>query len=319
MASGQQHLGVDKAVLDSARGPDGKLYFVPSGVFYFTMLVNRTVIDKAGMQMPPDNWSWDDFAKFVQELQPKLAKGVHATGNMGNEFDAFTNWVQGRGEALFKKDGSIGVSKQTIVDYFNFWERLRNGGDTELIDQTAEIPNTLIDQTLLAKGDLVFDRTASQSARRASEGAERGPSQRRAGAAYLSARSRRAGQRYRLKRLRDRRQLQRQRQPDCRCLVQLLPREPKAAQIYSSDNGVVSVDRFRQEQGNDKQASEGLRELVQLFAKVAPTAKAAYSPSGGYKAMLQALQDSYQSVAFGKASPDSAASAMLAEVKRLMR
>ena len=94
---------------------------------------------------------------------------------------------------------------------------------------------------------------------------------------------------------------------------------PEAARIYASDNGVVSVDRFRQEQGNDKQASEGLRELVQLFAKVAPSAKAAYFPSGGYKAMLQALQDSYQSVAFGKTSAENAASAMLAEVKRLMR
>ena len=122
--------GVDKAVLDSARGPDGKLYFIPSGVFYFTLLVNQTDIENAGMQMPPDSWTWDDFAKFVQELQPKLTKGAHATGNMGNEFDAFTNWVQGRGEVLFKKDGSIGVSKQTIVDYFNFWERLRKAGDT---------------------------------------------------------------------------------------------------------------------------------------------------------------------------------------------
>jgi multiple sugar transport system substrate-binding protein len=311
--------GVDKAVMDSARGPDGKLYFIPSGVFYFTMLVNRTDIETAGMKLPQDDWTWDDFAKFVQELQPKLPKGVHATGNMGNEFDAFTNWVQGRGEVLFRKDGSIGVSKQTIVDYFTFWEKLRKAGDTEPIDQTAEIPNTLIDQTLLAKGELVFDARPSNQLDAhqkvlstahpgqelvlhtyplgpAGQGNDIGSNGFAIGANCNANDTRIAA-----------------------AWSNFFLENPKAAEIYASDNGVVSVDKYRQEQGNSPQASEGLRELVALFAKVAPTAKSAFFPSGGYKAMLQSLQDSYQSVAFGKASADAAAGNMLAEVKRLMR
>ena len=284
--------GVDKAVLDSARGPDGKLYFIPSGVFYFALLINKTDIENAGMQMPPDSWTSNDFAKFALELQSKLPKDVHATGNMGNAFDAFTNWVQGHGEVLFKNDGSIGVSKQTIVDFFTFWEKLRKAGATESIDQTAEIPSTLIDQTLLARGDLVLDaRPANQldahqkvlSAAHpgqqlvlhtyplgpAGQGNDIGSNGFAIGANCSAADTRIAA-----------------------AWSNFFLEDARAAKIYGSDNGVVSVAKYRQEQGNDQQASEGLRQLVQLFGTVAPTAKAAYFPSGGYKAMTQALQDS---------------------------
>jgi multiple sugar transport system substrate-binding protein len=311
--------GVDKAVLDSARGADGNLYFIPSGVFYFTVLMNKTEIEKAGMQLPPDNWTWDDLAKFAKELQPKLPEGMHATGNMANEFDAFTNWVQGHGEVMFKPDGSIGVSKQTIVDYFNYWEDLRKAGITEPIDQTAEIQNTLIDQTLLAKGQLAMDvRPANQldahqkvlSAAQPGEqlvlhvyplgpagsGNDIGSNGFAIGANCSDSDTKIAA-----------------------AWSNFFLENPEAASIYASDNGVVSVDKFRAEQGSNPKASEGTRQLVQLFDKVAPTAKAAYYPAGGYQAMLQSLQDSYQSVAFGKATADAAADAMLSQVKRLMR
>jgi multiple sugar transport system substrate-binding protein len=311
--------GVDKAVLDSARGADGNLYIIPSGVFYFTVLMNKTEIEKAGMQLPPDNWTWDDLASYAKELQPKLPKGMHATGNMANEFDAFTNWVQGHGEVMFKPDGSIGVSKQTIVDYFNYWEDLRKTGITEPIDQTAEIQNTLIDQTLLAKGQLAMDvRPANQldahqkvlSAAKPGEqlvlhvyplgpagsGNDIGSNGFSIGANCSDNDTKIAA-----------------------AWSNFFLEDPQAASIYASDNGVVSVDKFRAEQGTNPKATEGTRQLVQLFDKVAPTAKAAYYPAGGYKAMLQSLQDSYQSVAFGKATSDQAADAMLAQIKRLMR
>ena len=85
--------GVAPAVVDSGRGPDGKLYFIPSGVFYFTVLMNKTEIEKAGLQLPDDNWTWDDYASFARKLAAKLPSGTYATGNFGEAFDAFTNWV----------------------------------------------------------------------------------------------------------------------------------------------------------------------------------------------------------------------------------
>jgi multiple sugar transport system substrate-binding protein len=311
--------GVDPAVLDSARGPDGKLYFIPSGVFYFTLLMNKTDIEKAGMQLPPSTWTWDDYATYVKQLQSKLPAGVHASGNLGNEFDGFTNWVQGHGETLFKPDGSIGVSTKTIADYFNYWEALRKAGITEPIDQTAEIQNTLIDQTLLAKGTTAIDgRPANQldahqkvlSAAHpgqqlvlhtyplgpSGQGNDIGSNGFAIGANCSDDNTKIAA-----------------------AWSNFFLENPDAASIYASDNGVVSVDKFREAQGSGPKATEGQRQLVKVFTEVAPTAKAAFFPSGGYQAMNQALQHSYQSVAFGKASADAAANAMLEEVKRVMQ
>jgi len=308
--------GVAPAVVDSGRGPDGKLYFIPSGVFYFTVLMNKTEIEKAGLQLPDDNWTWDDYASFARKLAAKLPSGTYATGNFGEAFDAFTNWVQGRGEVLFKPDGTIGVSIATIVDYFKYWEALRKDGITQPADKMAEIANNIIDDTLLAKGRIVMDaRPANQldahqkvlnNAMPGQElvlhtyplgpkgtGNDIGSNGFAIGASCDAASTRIAA-----------------------AWSNFFLQDAQAAAIYLSDNGVVTVDKFRQDQGSNPKATPGQRQLISLYDRVAPTAKAAYFRARGYAAMQQSLTSAYQSVAFGRSLPEDAADALLRQVAR---
>ena len=165
--------GVDPAVLDSARGPDGKLYFIPSGVFYFTLLMNKTDIEKAGMQLPPSTWTWDDYATYVKQLQSKLPAGVHASGNLGNEFDGFTEGVQ----AMAKRCSSptartLGRAPKPIAGLLTYWEALRKAGITWSRDgRDPEHPDR--PDAARRKGIGRLMAPTCQSARRSPEGVER--------------------------------------------------------------------------------------------------------------------------------------------------
>ncbi|TCL66432.1 extracellular solute-binding protein [Rhizobium sp. BK251] len=311
--------GVEKTVLDTGRGPDGKLYFIPSGVFYFTLLMNKTQIEAAGLKVPPADWTWDDYAKFVADLSAKLPQGTYATGNLGQAMDGFTNFVQGSGEVLFKPDGTIGVSKDTIARYFTYWESLRKAGDTEPADMMSEIPDNIIDDTLLANGRIAVDaRPANQLDAHQKQLAAAKPGEELVLHPYprgsagpgddIGANGFAIGANC---------------NDDSAKLVaawsNFFLQNEQAADIYLSDNGVVTVDRFREKQLKNPNATAGQRQLIEVYNQVAPQARAAFFPAGGYAAVVEALTTAYESVAFGRATPDDAATAMLDQIGRLIR
>jgi multiple sugar transport system substrate-binding protein len=311
--------GVDPTVIDSGRGPDGNLYFIPHGVFYFVMLMNQTAIEAAGMSIPPDNWTWDDYAAFVRELAGKLPEGTYAAGNLGFAMDGFTNFVQGRGESLFNADGTIGVSEQTIVDYFTFWDALRQEGVTEPADVMSEIPDNIIDDTLLANGRILVDaRPANQldSHQKILDVAKPGetfvlhryPVGPAGPGDDIGSNGLAMGANC------DENQV-----AIAAAWANFFLQDEQAADIYRSDNGVVTVDSFREKQLANPEATPGQRQLIEVFNEVAPEARSAFFPAGGYAAVLEALTPAYESVAFERATPEEAAAAMLDQVERLMR
>ena len=311
--------GVAKSVIDSARGPDGKLYFIPSGVFYFVLFMNKTEIEKAGLQLPPNDWTWDDYAKFVTDLSKKLPEGTYASGDLGNLPDAFTNWVQSHGEHLFDSEGAFAVPKQTIVDYFNFWEDLRKAGVTEPADKMAEIPDNIIDDTLLAKGQVAIDgRPANQLDAHNRVLSKAAPGEELVIHTYPVG-PQGAGDDIGTNGFAIGASCDENGTKIAAAWSNFFLENEQAADIYLSDNGVVSVDKFQEKQGNDTKLTEGQRQLVKIFQVVAPRAKAAYYPSGGYQALNQALMSNYESVAFGKVTPDEGADAMIKQIKSLMR
>ena len=50
--------GIPKNVLDTGRGPDGRLYMIPYGAAYDGVMYNRTLSKKAGLPDPPADFTW---------------------------------------------------------------------------------------------------------------------------------------------------------------------------------------------------------------------------------------------------------------------
>jgi multiple sugar transport system substrate-binding protein len=113
--------GIPTPVLDSSRGADGNLYMIPSGVFYFALMINEQMAEAAetegGVKPLQYPYSWDDFADYLKAVKPYLPEGTVPARNLGSQQDAFVVWVQDHGEKLF--DGSkIAFSKDTATEWF---------------------------------------------------------------------------------------------------------------------------------------------------------------------------------------------------------
>ena len=167
--------GIAQPVLDSGRGDDGKLYMIPSGVFYFALMYNKSMMEDAGVAAPSPTWTWSDFAKFVMAAKPKLPDGVNATHNMGRETDAFVTWVQTQGYKVW--DGrKLGFPEKVTTDWFKYWEDLRKGGFTDSPEEAVSDNGSLIEESNIANGRTFITNRPPNRLDFASEGSRGGAS-----------------------------------------------------------------------------------------------------------------------------------------------
>ncbi|WP_458112772.1 extracellular solute-binding protein [Arthrobacter sp. R1-13] len=108
---------------------DGKLYGLATGVTTIGMVVNKTITDQAGVTIPDDKtWSWEDYAKFASDVTRKTGGKVYGAG-----YDVATETgpillARQRGEDFYTKDNKLGVSEETIRDWFQYSVDLRKAG-----------------------------------------------------------------------------------------------------------------------------------------------------------------------------------------------
>jgi multiple sugar transport system substrate-binding protein len=108
---------------------DGKLYGLATGVTTIGMVVNKTITDQAGVTIPDDKtWSWEDYARFASEVTQKTGGKVYGAG-----YDVATETgpillARQRGEDFYTKDNKLGVSEETIRDWFQYSVDLRKAG-----------------------------------------------------------------------------------------------------------------------------------------------------------------------------------------------
>jgi multiple sugar transport system substrate-binding protein len=106
--------------------------------------------------------------------------------------------------------------------------------------------------------------------------------------------------------------------PTAAAWINFFTQDPRAAAIYESDNGVVAVDKFQEEQANGPNTSRGQREQILLYQTVASYAKPVSWPPGGYGAVTEALGRAYDAVAFETLSSEDAAAQFASDMEDLL-
>lgn len=146
---------IPKNVLDTGRGTDGKLYEIPYGAAYDSIMVNQTLAKKAGVGLPAADYTWTDFAAYLKKAQPKLPQGDKAMNLGGGLPNNFIEYVRAQGQDLFKGN-KVAFPEQTLVDFWTMWETLRKGGVTTTAQaKAAEAPQT--EQSFIAQGKVMAD------------------------------------------------------------------------------------------------------------------------------------------------------------------
>ncbi len=142
-------------VLDTGRGTDGKLYEIPYGAAYDSIMINTTLAEQAGVGLPSSGYTWDDFLGYVEKAQSKLPSGVKAANLGGGLPNYFIEYVRAQGQELFK-DNKAAFSAETLVDFWTKWEQLRKAGaTTSAQDKAAEA--TQVEQSFIATGKVLLD------------------------------------------------------------------------------------------------------------------------------------------------------------------
>jgi multiple sugar transport system substrate-binding protein len=115
----------DKAML-TAGTVDGKLYGVGAGGTMVGVIYDQTILEKAGMTVPADGFTWGSFSDFVIALQPKLPKKVWAC--IGNNYNAFEVYGRQLVDELWTADGKIAFTKDIVLDWFAYWDKINKAG-----------------------------------------------------------------------------------------------------------------------------------------------------------------------------------------------
>jgi multiple sugar transport system substrate-binding protein len=147
---------IPDSVLDTGRGTDGRLYFLPYGAAYDAVGVNVTLAEQAGVGLPEDGYTWDDYTEWLTEAAVSLPEGTRAVDSNGGRPNFFIGWTLANDLSLFGDDGKLGFSEEDLTDYWTMWEDLRADGVTETAERTAEEP-TATDQSYFANGQILSD------------------------------------------------------------------------------------------------------------------------------------------------------------------
>lgn len=141
---------IPKSVIDSGRGADGKLYMIPFGMAFGSVLVNETRVQAAGAELPPKGYDWKFLSGWLKSIAAKTGKAeAPLLGGIDNTFSA---WVRSHGEDLFK-DGKLGFSESTVVNFWKYSEDLKNAGASLKAEQASETKSQAVEQGDFAKGN----------------------------------------------------------------------------------------------------------------------------------------------------------------------
>ncbi|HHY50209.1 MAG TPA: extracellular solute-binding protein [Alphaproteobacteria bacterium] len=310
--------GIAQPILDGARGNDGKLYMIPSGVFIFALMYNRTMADAveaAGVTPLPNPYTWNQLADYARAAKPHLPEGVNAIHNMGRETDSFVTWVQTQGEKLF--DGTtVTISKQTVVDWFNYWEALRKDGITDSAEVAVEDNGSLIEESNIATGrTFITNRPPNRLQSHQDVVDTVSPGSKLDIMPYPTAEDGTTGMDLGSNGIAIGATCPKELIPASVAWINFFTQDDRAAQIYQSDNGVVAVDRLADAQAKDPNTSPGQKRFIELFREVVDGAKPVAWPAGGYQAVTDTLGRAYDAVAFEQMSVEDAADQFLAELQ----
>ncbi|SED07751.1 sugar ABC transporter substrate-binding protein [Paenibacillus sp. GP183] len=119
---------IDKTLLDYTSSK-GKLYGVSIGANARSIIANTELFKKAGMPIPQDGWTWDDYAKVSKEVSQKLGKDYYGSYNFTSDYNAMEVYFRQNGKIVYDNEsGKLGFEAKDAEAWFAYWDNLSKGG-----------------------------------------------------------------------------------------------------------------------------------------------------------------------------------------------
>jgi multiple sugar transport system substrate-binding protein len=298
-------------VLDTGRGLDGKLYMIPYGAAYDAMTVNKTLVDQAGIGLPPEGYTWADFEQWLTRAKAALPAGIPPV-NLGGELpNNFIAYVAGKGASLFS-DRRLGFSPDMLVEYWDMWERMRAAGLTTTAEQNGEEP-TQTEQRYVAQGKVMADNlpgNALTPAQKTLDGAHPGQQ-----LVTLPLPSGPSGSGNVLFTSGFSIPVSCDNIPTAAAFITFWMNDDAGAKAFLSANGAVTNTRHLQQQLDDPNLPATKRAELDLYQRIVAMEPVSVLYPPGYQASFEgAYRRAYESVAFAGKPTREAAEAFFTEV-----
>lgn len=119
---------VDEQVLNNVK-IDGKLYGVPLSYNGAGLVYDKVALEEAGIKLPFNNWTWDDFFAYAKEGREKLPKDKYPIDDLRNiwEFYQFYQTSKGKGP-IFKDGTTFNLDKDTWFEFNRLYAQFQKDG-----------------------------------------------------------------------------------------------------------------------------------------------------------------------------------------------
>lgn len=93
-----------KQWLQQYASPDGKIYYLPGGYNTMALYTSGKIFSAAGVEVPAERWTWDDFRTAGQAVKSKT--GAFLTSIGSGYFTDVMPWLTNNGASTFNEDWS---------------------------------------------------------------------------------------------------------------------------------------------------------------------------------------------------------------------
>lgn len=303
---------IPEGVLDSGRGKDGNLYMIPYGAAFGALLVNQTQVEQWGGSIPEDGYDWDELTEWLTSLTE--ASGAPAIDLFGGNDDQLEAWVRSQGDNLYDEDGGLGFDRDTLVDFWNYSEDLREAGVTVSAERGSELMGVPLEQQPFSQGQqptFFWPANGLSSAQATIEGIAPGTT---LTALVMPSGDAGPGNALWLSGLAI--------SKDCdnvataASFIDFFVNDEEAALVYASDNGANTNTANLEALLDSPDIPETRKTELRLYSYLAEADIAPVVYGKGYQSVfLDALTRYYQQVAFGELSVEEAADAFIAEAE----
>ena len=153
-----------KGTIDSGKR-GGKNWMVALGGTTASTIFNETWLKSLGVKMPFNTWNWNDYVEIVTAVQGKMADKQYASTDQGSWNTSFEVFVLQKGVPLYKgeKFNQVGYDKDTVAEFWGYWEKLRAAKALPPASLSAEYINaTHADSMLVKKISPIHQMNANQ-------------------------------------------------------------------------------------------------------------------------------------------------------------
>lgn len=118
---------------------DGDLYGLSLGTNSQSIIIDVDAFERAGVELPPLDWTWDDFEAIANQLHENLGTWAYGSPSLGDD-QIWTAMMVSLGQLPFSADNTgFGYdSDQPIIDHFNRLLRLQESGAIMTLEEASQ-------------------------------------------------------------------------------------------------------------------------------------------------------------------------------------